>query len=339
MTSDPLARYLSQTAVKAHRRARLRPMSGSQITDLALRVYRSLGWTFLRLCALPSVFCLAALAFVFYFAVPQLQFTRDASSVTGQVWEAFVVLLVSLGVAGPLFIVGITLSSSIVVRLAADYLLGNPLEEGDAMREAIAGLGKLFLVMLWEMLAGFGAILVSVVIMLAGSLLSTVTPSDSPWAGIVAVVGIIGLMVGIIIFLAIASSHALSVPVAILEGATARAAARRSRALMKVTRYHGSGSGHVWGLYGLLALVSLVIWGGCALIFNLAGLREVLENATMGVPLQALVLRAIDLLPACVMVWALVPVWATAITVIYYERRIRLEGYDIEVLASEIRPH
>jgi hypothetical protein len=47
-------------------------------------------------------------------------------------------------------------------------------------------------------------------------------------------------------------------------------------------------------------------------------------------------LRAFDLIPPFLIIWTLLPVWASVITIVYYERKIRLEGYDIDVLASEI---
>jgi hypothetical protein len=36
------------------------------------------------------------------------------------------------------------------------------------------------------------------------------------------------------------------------------------------------------------------------------------------------------------MLWVLIPVWCTTTTILYFERRIRLEGYDIELLARDM---
>jgi hypothetical protein len=53
--------------------------------------------------------------------------------------------------------------------------------------------------------------------------------------------------------------------------------------------------------------------------------------------MKTVVIAGVDLLPYYLAIWTLIPVWATTLTVIYYERRIRLEGFDIEAMASQIK--
>jgi hypothetical protein len=82
--------------------------------------------------------------------------------------------------------------------------------------------------------------------------------------------------------------------------------------------------------------VALVIYAGSYVSMNLSGVRGVIEEQTWGFAFQGLILGVIDLLPAYLMVWTLVPIWATAVTIIYFERRTRREGYDIDVLATRV---
>src|SRR5512141_1979231 len=61
VTSAPVERY-ELRASRIGRRARLRPMQLGELFDLALRVYRALGWRIMLGSAVPPVFTLAGVA-------------------------------------------------------------------------------------------------------------------------------------------------------------------------------------------------------------------------------------------------------------------------------------
>ena len=336
MTSDPGSRYLSQRGAKFDRKNRLRVMSSSEVLDTAMRIYQRHGLTFLRLTVVPALLCLAATGFVQNFVLPGL-FTTKANSGPGEmVAEVAGALATAIFVGGPLFLLGISYSSATIVSLVSDSMLSQPSDEAKAVSGATHALPRLFLVNLKELCLSVSGLVLSTAVMASGGYLAQVTQQTDAIAGVVSALGVFGLFGGGLIFLYIIANHALSVPVAVLEKAGPRLASKRSKLLIKKLGYHPSGTGTIWALYGLLAFMSLVLSAGIYFFFEILDLNERLSSALSSFPGGMLFVRAFELLPSFFVIWTLLPVWATVITIVYYERRIRLEGFDIDVLTSEI---
>ena len=118
-----------------------------------------------------------------------------------------------------------------------------------------------------------------------------------------------------------------------IEGLKPRQAAKRSRQLLT-----GSPSGYdvVFQLFVLLALLVLLLALGFGISMSLLGLPEWIETSTRNTWIHDIATQAVDLSIWFLLVWTLVPVWCTTATILYYERRIRREGYDIEMLAQDV---
>ena len=136
MTSDPLTRFLNQRSARFDRRARLRPMTGMEVVDVAVRAYQLLGSTILRLTAVPTLLCVSALAFVTGYVLPKLLVTESAGSVTGQVQEVVFALVLIIAIGGPLFLIGSSYSSAIITSLVSDFMVGNVPNAQVALRTA-----------------------------------------------------------------------------------------------------------------------------------------------------------------------------------------------------------
>ncbi len=339
MTSDPVARYLSQRGAKFDRKNRMRLMKASEMLDTALRIYQRLGLTYLRLSYIPALFCLAAVGFVLNFVVPRLFTTQNNSGGTQLLGEVAIGLGMAVFIGGPLFLMGLSYTTSLVVQIVSDFMLGNPLDEHKAIKIARTVLPKLFIVNLKELCLSLSGVIFSTAIMGVGGYISRTTPDSDATAGIVVGIGGLGMCVGILIFLHIVATDSLAVPVAVLEGASARQSSKRSRSLLKKAGYHPSGLSAIWSLYGKLLLVAFVLEAGIYFFFIVLSVRERLSSLLSDIPGQALILRAFDLVPTFLVIWTLIPIWASVITIVYYERRVRLEGFDIDVLASEISQH
>jgi hypothetical protein len=339
VTSDPVARYLSQRSARHERKLQLRPMSSGEVIDAGLRVYQALGWTFLRITAVPALFCLAGFAFLVLYVLPGLTTTAQPMDIMVQIAEASVALAMALFIGGPLFLLGFSYSTAVITHLVADYVVGNPLDPAQAERQARGQLPKLFFVSMRELLLSVSGLGVAIALMMGGALLSEMTPETSALAGLVAFVGILGLFGGVLVFLYVASRHALAAPAAVLEDLSGRQAAARSKELFRAVPYHGSGTGAIWTLYFLLFFVGLLLVGGMFLSAQMLGMFGILEGISQALPFGDTILTALSLLPWYVVIWTLLPVWAATVVLVYYERRVRLEGYDIEALASEIGRH
>ncbi|HJP82153.1 MAG TPA: hypothetical protein VJ835_01505 [Fimbriimonadaceae bacterium] len=336
MTSDPVERFFMERAARLNRRARLRVMTSSEVIDQAIRVYQQLGLTFLKTSILPTLLIVAAFAFVGDYIFPSLFTTQNASSLETQFSEvAFATILAGL-VGGTLVIIGVSVTSAIVTHLVSDFMLGNvPSSEG-AIRAATRTVGTLIRVHFWEFLLGCGGLVASLGLSILSSALDQSTSQDNVVAGLIAVLAIGGFCVSGIIFLLVASRHALAAPIAVLEGKGPRESAKRSAFLLKSSGRIPSGYGHVWSLFTVLFLVSMLVAGGLSGFLEVVGVQAYLSRELQNVPYGGLLDKAVGLIPMFLWIWAMVPVWSTSITIIYYDRRIRLEGYDIEALAADV---
>ncbi len=336
MTSDPIARYLSQRGAKFNRKNRLRIMSSSEVLDTALRVYQRLGLSFLRMTVAPALLCLASVGFVQNYVLPGLFLTKSNGSPLELVGDVSGALGMAVFVGGPLFLLGISYSSTLVVHLVSAYMTGRTPDPEQAAISARGLLPRMFVVSLKELCMATAGIVASTAIMGLGGYMSSVTPDSNAGAGIVAAVGVFGMLVGILWFLYVLACDALVAPIAVIEGLGARQAGKRSRELLKRAGYHPAGTGTIWSLYFLLAFISAVLSAGIYSFSEILNLPQRLAGLLSFIPGEQLFQRAFDLIPSFIVIWTLAPVWATVITIVYYERKIRLEGFDIDVLAAEI---
>ena len=311
-------------------------MDTSEVLDTALRIYQRFGLTFLRLTVAPALLCLASVGFVQTYVLPGLFLTKNGGAPTQVIADVAIALATAVFVGGPLFLLGMSYSSSIVVQIVSDYMVGKTPDPEAAAEAARAVLPRLFLVNLKELCLSVSGIVVSTAVMAFGGYLTSVTANTDAAAGAVAFVGVLGLCAGGIIFLYIVACDSLAAPIAVLEGVGPREASRRSRELLKKFGYHPAGTGTIWSVYCLLGFMAAVLSTGIVVCAEILSLSERLASLLAFLPAEQVFLRAFNLLPSFFVIWTLMPVWASVITIVYYERKIRLEGFDIDVLASDI---
>lgn len=310
-------------------------MTTGEIVDTSLRLYQRLGMTFLRVSAVPALLCLASIAFLGAFVLPGL-FANDNGSFVTHLGEVGLALSLGLLIGGPLFLSGLAYDTGVVVSLVSDWLLGNAVDINAAEETARRTMPRLLLVQMRELLLAFSGVVAATAIIALGEWVSTVTPESDFWAGIIALLGVVGLIVGIVFFLWIVARDGIVAPVTILENLGPADAGKRSRDLLKRAPFHPSGTGVMWALYALLFFFALVMLGGIYGSARLTGLDDAIDRLTSGILFGPLIQQAFDLLPWFLTIWTLLPVWATTATILYFDRRVRLEGFDIEVLGRDL---
>lgn len=316
------------------RAGRLRAMRSGEIIDSALRTYQRLGVTFLRLTAGPALLCLAAMAFVLNYVLPGLLTTQNANDFVYQIGEVFFALFLALFVGGPLFLIGLSYSTVLVVSLTSDDVVGETPDVDEAMKKARQKLWPLFRLNMRELFASLSGVFAATMVMVIGAVIAAKTSESDATAGVIALLGVLGLFVGFFIFLFVIGRDALAAPAVVLEDLAPSPAAKRSRDLQKNHPMQGSGAGPILSVYTLLGFVAFVMVGGMSLIQELLPFNG--DDFLGGLPLGPLWTEAYTLLPVFLTMWTLIPVWASVVTISYYDRRIRLEGFDIEMLAKEI---
>lgn len=113
----------------------------------------------------------------------------------------------------------------------------------------------------------------------------------------------------------------LSIPVLLLEGVGIRKAMGRSRSLVK---------GHWWRVVGILSLISIimtVIQFAIGFIFGFAGFL---------LPKEPFISAVVSVLTNVISELAASPIMTAGVVLLYYDLRVRKEGFDLELLAQAL---
>ncbi len=304
----------------------LRTMRSTEVLDEALRTYRFLAPILLRRSAVPAVFVLASVLFWARVIGPRLLTTTSPGDTAAQVGESAFALGVGLLVAGPLLVFGMVEATVQAIALASAHREGRWKGEAAAAIEARRAFPRAFGAGLWAFVVAASVPVASFGVVYAGGLLAGVTSESDSTSGVLALVGGIGVFVGFVVALWAAAAYALA-PAAALRGDGPRAACLRSRRLMKGDARIVGGFGTVWAMYGMLLIAALAEWGG------IAGAKGLVPFAG-AIPGTGLLGEVLSLGTPFVVAWTLLPLWGTAVAVMDAERRVRKEGYDVELLAK-----
>lgn len=334
MTSDPLSRYLTQHGARLERQSRLRVMTTAEVNDLALQVYQTLGRPILRLTALPTVFCLAAFAFILQVVFPALTQTSQPGNINVMLGEAAIALGLGIFVGVPLFLLGVAYITGAVTSLVSDFMIGNVPDPEASRREAAKFLPKLLKLKFRELLVSMWAFLASFLLLMLSAYLDRSNPYG--WeAGLVSMVGVVGILAGFIVLAVVHSSHALAPIIVQIEGLKAGEAAKRSRYLLKSVRGDSSSTA-LTNAYALIILIWLILAASIGTLLGFIEAEGMMKFLGGGSWFSTLFSAVLEMLPWYLMLWVTIPIWSATATIVYFERRVRKEGYDIEALAKDV---
>lgn len=335
MTYDPLARFLAQRSARVQRTSRLRPMNSNELSDLAVSVYQQLGSPILRHTAVPTLFCLGAFEFVTRYVLPSLGVTAHPEDVRAQVGEALSLLALAIFVGGPLFMIGLSYSSAIITAFVSDFMTGKPLDSASANTRARGLLPRLLLLLLRQTFTAGSALILSGLLFMASALMSLDYSTVSA-AAAASGMGIVALLFGAAAVPFVLSRQILAVPVMVVEGAGASESLRRSKQLLRSFANQPSGYSNAGSAFFLVAFIACFIYFGLLLCFNTIDLGGHIADWFAGSPIRDYLVESVRLMPSFFTLWLTIPVWSATATILYFERRTRLEGYDIEVLALDV---
>jgi hypothetical protein len=312
-------------------------MKTGEIIDVATRAYQKLGRTILKLTALPMMLCFLVIVFFFVFLGPSFFETSDPDNLVQQVAEAFGVFVVGLFVAMPLFFLGLAYTQGLVTRLVGDFVLGNTPDAKSAQEAARRSLKTTFNVGVRTFVIAFGTAIVGGLLLGLSALATDRTSSDVAWPAFTSILATILLIVSPVLPLLVLAKYALAPVVVSLEACPPKVAIQRSKFLLTARAYQGGGGDTLGGVVVLAAFLFGSIWGGTALGFEFLGLREHVQNWLGAGPSGMIAQALVTMLPLYAALWVVTPIWCATCTILYFDRRIRLEGYDIYVLEQDVR--
>jgi hypothetical protein len=286
----------------------LRPRSIPELIDASVQLARRYYVPLLLIAAVVAIPALV-LGLANMWVVPR----PDA------VGEAPAQIMTDALLALPLGLLGVAWAfvgfGALVGSAGAAYTTGTPLAVDAALRQALSRAGSLvggnMLAYLYVLIAlVLGGIVLALVAGAAGAAVGLVVGRNVIAVGVVTAVAVAAGVVG---FLALVARYVNVTAAVMLEGARAVEAVRRSRALS---------DGSVKRIMALLVVVFgllAVLWVTLLIVLATVFQSPVLASAIMTVatmPLQ--------------------PVFGCVFALLYYDLRIRKEGYDLELMAREL---
>ncbi|MCH8979934.1 MAG: hypothetical protein IH945_11940 [Armatimonadetes bacterium] len=317
------------------RRRLLQPRSSSEMIDLATRLYHKLAWPILRL-TLPSM-CLLYAGLIFFqgFVLPGLLTTSNPDDTMVQFQELMVVYAVALFVALPVVVIALGHSVGLATRMISDYVMEQKINVDAAVRAARTGARTMVRLMLQIFLRSGVVLIVSGGFMMVSAYYEQ-SGGASVFGDVAAGFAVFGLIVGVIVVPIVMSSLALAPAVATVEGVGARVAMRRSKELMRKSRHISSGYDTIASIWLVAFLVALLLWGGFYASYSMVGAAGFVDDLAGGSVLWALAGETLKTLPTFAAMWTLVPFVTCCLTVLYFDRRVRLEALDIETMAHDV---
>lgn len=332
----PALELLDRRLGKAGRTARLQPLSAGEILDVAASLFRRHGRLVLRLTALPVLFCYLAVVFVVEFVGPSFFLTSDPNSLTTQFIEAGTALLVALFVALPLFLIGLGYASALVCRVTADDLTGHVPDEAQIQRSARKALMPVVLSNLWVLVVPVGMVLVALPFLALSAWAST--GQSQGWQVAAGALSIVSIATAPLAAILLILRSALVVPATVTEGLTPRAATKRAVYLLRRQPPHPSGYDHLTNIGLVLVVIGLIAYSGVSVALFLLNLPETIgQILPQQWPIESILGMTLNLLGWYTAFLVTIPLWSVAVTVLYFDRRVRLEAFDLALLDQQVR--
>jgi hypothetical protein len=144
-----------------------------------------------------------------------------------------------------------------------------------------------------------------------------------PYAAVLVLIGAIGILVltlpAIVYAVWMALRYSLAIPASVVENLKARVAIRRSIELTRGAR------GRIFVLGLLIAVIQIGLVGITQFMFIVMAFKDARQHTLLPIWVQ-IVQQIVNFLTTSF----IGPMWATGLTLFYYDQRIRQEGFDIE---------
>jgi len=284
----------------------LRPLSTGELLDRTFYLYRNNFLVFLGITAIPQLFILA------------VQLAGAVMMMGRQGTRAM--LLIGAGYL--LFYLAIFISQAPTIVAVSNLNLEKPVGIRSSYSSARGSLPRVIWIVL--LIVVIMVALFSVVSITTALLVAATDVTGQPWvSGAVAFVVIAAAVVWALRWIL---NWSLVIPVTVLEGCWFRVSIRRSKTLVKGSRFR------IFVIYFLMGLFAAVI--GFMIQFLLILSLQLFRMRDLHT-IQAAILgmQAIGIFVSTSLVGALGTI---ALSLIYYDQRVRKEGFDLQLMMSTL---
>jgi hypothetical protein len=291
-------------------------MNLGEILDRTFQIYRAKFWAFVGIAAIPALVMMGLhlIESPWLHGPPNIYMTWRGSAA----WS----FIVSLGFYHVSSLLGLMISPALVY-LSSAALLCKPGSIWSAIRFVTARRQSYLWVSVLKVTVELIVPEILVVVLFVGEFLIAVLAGNlnDPrvfGGGLSILVIAFPVMTGLVLFLWIGPCLSLALPAAALEGTLGLKALRRSWGLTKGSRTR------ILVTWAIIAFFGGILIAVLQLIF-----RQIFHRYFVGVGTQSLYLPAARFLNA-ILSSLIGPIFPIALTLFYYDQRIRQEGYDIE---------
>lgn len=312
------------------RRRNLRPLTTGEIIDLSLRIYRSIARPVLA-ASLPAML-LAGAGFMFLmsFVFPRI------SSPTGQAQftESAFGIVVTIFVVIPLLLISFSQVSALTIPAASATILGGETDMRKIKAEAPGASKRMFRALLVGFLKSTGFLVSGLILFL---LAAAGGGSGGNTLGILATVSAwVALFAGLIATPLMAYRLSLTPSIAMLEDVSPKESFERSILLVKKHRNIPALLDSQVSFAFITGAAMFFLWVGVSTVLAILPLEPFLRSQLWMGAWADIVIGVIDSIPFMLTIWLVVPLWTIGTAVMYYDRRSRLEAFDISVLADDV---
>ncbi len=301
------------------------------MSDFAVQSARSFGPSYFRHTVIPALLLAFSVAFLDHFVLESFFLTAHPHDLTAQLKESLVRILLGGLVALPLMLFSFAWMMYISVRLTSGYILGDMPTDSQLEKGFSTHIWKVFLSSVRTSVISVAPAFVALAILLAAFL----QKQESGF--VLSAFGWIFLLVEFFWFFLYASYQRLAPTIVIVEGMSVTAAAKRSRALLSGRK--GMGSIPVNTLLQqqfVILFIGAAAYAGLSLPLSAINITGTVTSMLGAGWVSSIINAAIEFLPFFAAVWICYFYLNTATTFIYFQTRFKYEGYDIQILASDI---
>lgn len=313
------------------------PLQSTELMDAATSLYRQGGFELLRNLLIPATIAFGLLAISYHLFFSKLFSPSATESAVAQAQEVVSSMFLATTLALPPIFLSLSYMAAFVSLYASDLHLGlrpNTLAIGTTILRKLPRLAALNFILF---LRTFIGVIFTAALLLTSAVLTDMYAGQDSIAPLLSFLGVVGILCSPIVALFFASRDSLAPIVLMHESAGITSALKRSQYLTTARSMRRSGS--FLGLVVICIIFYFIIWLGLGIPVDY--LQEFLQ--TQGVDTSGFLARtayqmvaSLDVFVAFLLV---LPIFICGQTIIYFERRTHLEGYDIELLAQEVWKH
>jgi hypothetical protein len=294
----------------------LRPLAIGEIIDAGIKIYRR-NWRVLLGITATIVIPLHILTFGLTLVAAQQVGNLDELDFMATDFDPTIIFSL-IGVAilsGLISLLALLIVNAAALRAVADGYMGLNPDRNSSLALAIQRLGTLIGNTLLQVLA-IGAIFVLPIVMLAFG-----AASDGGTSAIALLVGILAILTGSLAAIWLGISWTVAVPAIMVERSGAAEALGRSMRLIR---------GRWWPVFGVIILVAIIR----SVIGAVTGIGSGI--VFFAAPDNLVLTAVVDTLQSILTDLVLLPFAAAITAVLYFDLRVRKEGFDLELLARSI---